>query len=76
MKNVKLELITSGQSTGAEIHGDIFGGEPDENGTTFLCGKCDKPIIEGFVSGFMEMAGVDLVCQHCGAHNYLDTTKL
>jgi hypothetical protein len=75
MKEIKLELIKDGQSTGSEVHGDLFADDPDEDGTTYLCGGCEKPIIEGFVPDFIDLAGVDLVCQHCGVHNYLDTTK-
>lgn len=75
MKTVKLALIEDGQSTGAEVHGSVLSGSSDGTGTTYICGKCDKAIVEDFASGVIEMVGVDLVCQHCGAHNYLDTTK-
>ena len=78
MKVVKLELIRDDQPELMEIHADFIRGmvQPDEDGTTFVCGACDKPILEGFSTSSMVMAGVDLVCHHCQAHNHLDTTAL
>jgi len=74
MKTVKLELVKPGEILSTQIDASFFSFGPASEGATFLCASCDKPVIEGFTPGPMSFVGVDLVCQHCGAHNVLDTS--
>ncbi|MET4636150.1 hypothetical protein [Kaistia defluvii] len=78
MKEVKLELSGDDQPERMDLHAadlqEMF--QSDQEGTTLICAACGKPMVEGFPTSFMVMAGVDLVCQHCEARNFLDTTAL
>lgn len=76
MKSVKLKPLQPGQVMVAEIHGGAFALGSSEDGTTLLCGTCEKPIIEGYKADGFFMDQVDLVCQHCGAHNIMDASRL
>ncbi|HEV7284124.1 MAG TPA: hypothetical protein VGN75_04635 [Kaistia sp.] len=78
MREVKLALIRDDQPERIEVDASFIQSmsPADEDGITLICGGCEKSMVEGFATGFMVMAGVDLVCQHCEAHNYLDTTAL
>ena len=75
MKKVALTRI-EGESDRTVVSGEILGFQTDQSGTTFLCGGCGEPIVEGFIPGLVVFSDIAVVCQHCEAHNQFDSTTL